>query len=100
MGTHQLTGETGFWAVPARYRSLLRGSRAGVGRNSLKRDAPQSENLHLKEINEAQLAVEAGTRAVGPRGGAESNRHKFQTLGRVQWHRNVWLGVCSSWACV
>lgn len=53
-----------------------------MGRSSLERDASQSENLHLKEINEARLAAEAGTRTVGPRGGAGSSRHKFQTLGR------------------
>lgn len=53
-----------------------------MGRSSLERDAPQSENLHLKEINDARLAAEAGTRTVGPRGGTECSRHKFQTLGK------------------
>lgn len=54
-------------------------------RHSLERDAPQSVNLHLKEIHEPQLSANAGTRRriVGPpREGAESSRHKFQTLGR------------------
>jgi hypothetical protein len=38
-----------------------------LGRNSLEKDIPRSENLHLKEINEAQLSANAGTRRiVGP----------------------------------
>lgn len=38
-----------------------------MGRNSLEKDIPWSENLHLKEINEAQLSANAGTRRiVGP----------------------------------
>lgn len=53
-------------------------------RHSLERDAPQSVNLHLKEIHEPQLSANAGTRRriVGSPEGAESSRHKFQTLGR------------------
>lgn len=37
-------------------------------RHSLERDAPQSVNLHLKEIHEPQLSANAGTRRriVGP----------------------------------
>lgn len=55
---------------------------AGIERSSLERDAPHSENLHFKEINEPQLSANAGIgRIVGPRGRAESSRHKFQTPG-------------------
>lgn len=75
----------------------------GCSRKKLERDAPQSENLHLKEINQPQLSANhAGIRIVGPRGGAESSRHKFLTLGRERSSIEMfgWVSAApGSWTC-